>query len=190
MEIFVGKAEIKSTNVFQAKQLYVELHDWLVEFNYASQVDPKFPEKLIWEARKQNGSKEVWIWWRPHKVIEGNKFWRRVINIDFHGVGITPVEVMYKGKKIKCDKGKFELLMQAKLEIDIGGKFQNSKLLGAFWEVFYKRIFRKEIDMYRREVLNDLKTIQGVGRRFFDLGAFAVDKVGFMPAKGYEEKEF
>jgi hypothetical protein len=189
MDIYVGKAEVKSTDVFQHKWLYVELHDWLIEFNYAQPSDPAFPEKFFWETRQQDGTKEFWIWWRPVKVIEGNQFWRRVINIDFHGVRMRQVDIMYKGKKIKADKGKFELLLQAKLEIDVGGVWASS-ILRPIWELFWKRIFRKEIDQYRKEVMADMKTIQDIGRRFYHLGALAAEKVPFVPAKGYEEREF
>jgi hypothetical protein len=189
-EIWVGKADVKSTSVFQAKALYVELHDWLIENGYSPPYDTSFPERRIWEARTQSGHKEYWIWWRPFKVIEGNQFWRRVINVDMHGVGVTPVEIMYKGKKLRCDKGKFEVLLSAKLEIDVGGTWVGNGFLRPFLEPFWKRIFRKEIEMYRKEVLSDLKTIQDLARRWFDLDQFTTNKHPFMPKKGYEEEEF
>jgi len=189
MEIFVGKAEVKSTDVFQHKWLYIELHDWLIEFGWVKGGDPSFPEKYFWESRAQDGSREFWIWWRPTKVIEGNQFWHRVLNIDFHGVHIRKVEIMYKGKKISCDKGKFELLLQAKLEID-KNKQWGSSILAPFWELFWKRIYRKEIEMYRLETLADLKAVHDIGRRFYNLGALAGEKIPFMPPKGYEEREF
>jgi len=190
MEIWVGKADVKSTSVFVARALYIELHDWLIENEYSPPTDIDFPEKRIWEARTQDGRKEFWVWWRPFRVIEGNKFWRRVINIDMHGVGVTPVEIMYKGKKIRCDRGKFEVLLQAKLEIDVGGGWKGSGLLRPFLEPFWKRIYRKEIEMYRKEVLVDMKKIQDVARRWFDLDSFTTYKYPFMPKKGYEEEDF
>lgn len=188
MDIFIKKSEVKTTNVFQMKWLYVYMHDWLIENNYAGTGDVNFPELQILERRTQNHGNETWIWWRPTKVIEGNKFWRRVINIDFHGVGMRQVEIMYKGKKIKADKGKFELLCQAKLEVDVGGQWRKS-WMGPFFELFWKRIFRKEINMYRREVQGDLKTIMDIGRTFHQLGPFAMEKVPWVPARGYEERD-
>ena len=190
MHIWIGKAEIKSTNVFQSRQLYIELHDWLIEYGYSKQDDLSFPEQRIWEARQQNGRKEFWVWWRPSKAIEGNKFWRRVIDVDMHGVGIQPAEIMYKGKKIKCDSGKFEVLLQAKLEIDIDNAWKKHKIMGPFLEYFWKKIYKKEIEMYKKEILGDLKTIQDIARRFFNIGSFATDKEPFMPRKGFEENEF
>ncbi len=189
MDIFVAKAEVKSTSVFQAQMLYIDLHDWLVENGYAPAIDPEFPEKLVWESRQQNGTREFWVWWRPTKVIEGNRFWRRVINIDFHGVRMSKVELMHQGKKITADKGKLELLLQAKLEIDVGGLWKKS-WLEPFLEPFWKRIYRKEIDMYKEEVMNDMRVIQDIGRRFFGLGQFSVDKQSYMPTKGFVEKEY
>jgi len=189
MEIYVGKAEVKSTDVFQHKWLYIELHYWLKEFGYAPMSDPDFPEKFFWEARSQDGSREFWIWWRPTKSIEGNKFWHRAINIDFHGVRMRSVEIMYKGKKLKADKGKFELLLQSKLVIDKDKAWENS-WMKPFWELFWKRIFRKEIEMYRKEVMADMKTIHDMGRRFYHLGALAGEKEAYMPPMGYQEREY
>ncbi len=190
MEIYVTGAEVKSTNVFEAKKLYIELHDWLIEKGYAKPGDSDFPEKMYWESRTQNAGSEYWIWWRPSKTIEDNQFWRRVINIDFHGVGMKNVEIMYKGKKVKAVKGKFEILLQSKLEIDRGGLWEKNKLLAPFLEIFWKRIYRKEIEMYRKEILYDLKLIQDICRQFFDLGAFAIEKEPWMPRKGYEGDTF
>jgi len=189
MKIYVGKCEVKSTDVFQHKWLYIELHYWLVEFSYAKPKDPDFPETFFWEHRWQDGSREFWIWWRPKKVIEGNKFWHRLINVDFHGVRMRTVEIMYKGKKLKADKGKFELLLQSNLEIDVEKQWGNS-IIAPFWELFWKRIWRKEIEMYRKEVMTDMKTIQDIGRRFYHLSGMSGEKVPFTPAKGYEDPAY
>jgi len=189
MEIYVGKSEVKSTDVFQHKWLYIELHYWAIEFSYATDQDPDFPEDLFWEMRWQDGSREFWIWWRLEKQIEGNEFWRRILNVDFHGVRMRSVEIMYKGKKIKADKGKFELLLQSKLLKDKDGAWGKSWLRG-FWELFWKRIWRKEIEMYRKEIMTDMRTVQDIGRKFYHLGGLAGDKMPFTPPKGYEEQEF
>jgi len=190
MEIYVTGAEVKSTNVFEAKKLYIELHNWLIEVGYSPPGDMNFPEKMIWESRTQTGGAEYWIWWRPYKEIEGNKFWRRVINVDFHGVGMKNVEIMYKGKKARAVKGKFEILLQSKLEIDRKGLWEKNWLLAPFLDIFWKRIYRKEIEMYRKEILQDLKVIQDISRQFFALGAFVIEKQPWVPAKGHEEDNF
>lgn len=189
MEIYVGGAEVKSTSVFQAKQLYIMLHEWCLEHAYAKPGDVNFPETMFWEARSQNIGSEYWIWWRTTKQIEGNQFWHRAINIDFHGVGMKNVEVMYKGKKIKADKGKYELLFQAKLVIDRDGMWAKHPLLKPFLEIFWKRLFNKEIEMYRKEVMNDLRTLQDICRQWFQIGALTFTKDQFMPEKGYDEGE-
>jgi hypothetical protein len=190
MEIYAGGVEVKSTNVFQAKQLYVVLHDWCIENGYSPPGDSNFPETMYWEARSQVGGSEYWIWWRPTKTIENNKFWRRVINIDFHGVGMKSVEIMYKGKKVKADKGKFEILLQAKLEIDQDKQSEKHWLLKPFLEIFWKRLFRTEIEMYRKEVLGDMKTIQDICRQWFQIGSLTFEKDSFLPYKGYEDEKF
>jgi hypothetical protein len=190
MEIFVGHAEVKSTDVFDARSLYRQLHDWLVEQDYASYYDPYFPEKLYWETRPQTGGAEYWIWWRPVKEgIEGNTFWRRVITIDLHGVGITNVEIMYQGKKLKVNKGKFEVILDARLEIDIGGKWMKSWLMKPLLEPFWKRIYYHEIEMHKKEVKADLAAIQDLCKKFFIIGTRTA-MPAFHPSKGYEQEPF
>lgn len=190
MEIYVSGAEVKSTNVFEAKKLYIQLHDFLIESGYATPSDASFPETCFYESRSQTGGAEYWIWWRPTKAIEGNKFWRRVLNIDWHGVGMKDVEILYKGKKVKAVKGKFEVIMHAKLEIDVKKQWEKSRFLAPFFQIFWKRIYRKEIEQQRREILDDLKVIHDLCRQFFALGMFVIDKEHWMPPKGYEDEKF
>jgi hypothetical protein len=93
---------------------------------------------------------------------------------------------MYNGQKLKCDTGKLELLLQAKLEIDRGEKkLRDHPILAPWFEIFWRRMFKKEIEMYRKEILADLKTIHDIGRKFFQLGELYTKKESFMPEKGY-----
>lgn len=189
-EILVGRTEVKSTNAVIPKSLYIALHNWLIEADYCNTSDADFPEIYYWEERSQHHGKEFFIWWRPEKAIEGNQFYVWKLVIDIHGVGMKPVEIMAQGKKVKAERGKIEILMQAKLEVDTSGSWQNNKLLAPFLEPFLKRIYRKEIEMHRKQILGDLKTMQDTIKQWFDIGAFALPKSIWWPAKGYQDEFF
>jgi len=190
MDIWVSKTEIKSTNVFLAKQMYIELHHWCHENNYTQPPDVDFNEDLYWDARQQDGSREWWIWWRPIKVIEGSQYWYRAINIDMHGVAMKQVEILHEGKKLKADKGKFELLIHARLVFDKDKLLENHPVIGPFFEIFWKRWYRREIEMWRKEVLVDMKGVQDTGRRFFELSSLGVPRKPFIPPRGFNEPGF
>jgi hypothetical protein len=194
MQIEVFRTEVKSTKPYNFGRFYDALHDWFYEENYTDGADPpegydaKFPEKYYWESRHQTMGNEYWIWWRCKKSIAGNKLFKRVIDLDIHGVGVKEEEIMYAGKRVKINKGKFELIIRGKLEIDPGGKWRSSRLAFLF-EVFWKRLWRKELEMYRRDVSDDVLKLHDFARDFMGLPTVARRPHLFYPKLGYEEEQ-
>ncbi|MBN2458209.1 hypothetical protein JXB31_03715 [Candidatus Woesearchaeota archaeon] len=186
VQIEVSKSEVKSTKPYDFSKLYNALHDFLYEESYGGDGDAGFPEEYYWESRSQSMGTEYWIWWRGKKAIAGNKFMRRALDIDIHGVGIKEQEIMYGGKRVKIYKGKFELIIRGKLEIDYEGKWRKSSLAFLF-EIFWKRLWRKEAQIYMREIAGDVITVQDFARNFMGLPTVARRSEMFYPKHGYEQ---
>ena len=189
MFIEVTRTEIKSTKPYNFLRFYIALHEWVFDENYTDggDFDAKFPEKYYWESRSQTEGNEYWIWWRCKKMVPpGNKLFKRVIDLDIHGVGVKQEEIMYGGKRIKVNKGKFELIIRGKIEIDPGGKWRNSNLSFLF-DVFWKRIWRKELEMYRREVNEDVLKLHDFARDFMGLPTVKRRPHLYPLRYGYEE---
>jgi hypothetical protein len=191
MEIHIQNLEVKSTTVYSILDLYKQLRFWLIENGYASSNDREFPEKYYWESRSQTKGAEFWIWWRPTKPVAGNKFWRRVIDIDIHGVGITDVDIMYQGQKVRAQKGKLEILMRAKLELDVGGKWKDNTLMAQILPFFWKRLWKRELEMQKKDLMFDAVRLQDQVKKFFKMPMlYQPDAPPFVPMSGYEEEPY
>lgn len=184
----IAKMEVKNTSTFIFKQLYVALHDFLYEEGFASGVDDKFPEKFYWESRAQKGGKEYWVWWRFCKP-QPNGMANFLIDIDFHGVGVRDVEIMYQGKKIKANKGKLEVIIRGKLELDPGDKFKNSNI-GWLRDIFVNRFWRKERDALRVDLVKDMRKIRAFAADFLNKPVAKLMPEPFYPRMGYDRENF
>jgi hypothetical protein len=191
MEIHITNLEVKSTTVYSALDFYKALRFWLIENDYVTSKDSDFPEKYCWEARSQNKGKEFWFWWRPKKTIKDNSFFRRVLDIDLHGVGIQDVEIMYQGQKIKAQKGKFEVLIRVKLEVDYGGKWRADGIMSQILPWFYRRLWKRELEMHKRDLVLEAYRFQDFVKRYLKMPMlYQPDQPQFAPQSGYEDEQY
>lgn len=185
MDILVDKWEVKATDVIHVNAFYIALHDYLWREEYSEGKDNPFPENYYWESRTQTGGRDIWVWWRCFKKIRGSSFYRRHLVVDLHCVGVNDAEVMKQNKKWKVQKGKVEVLVKVKLRLDPDNEWQNHWFLKHVFEIFWKRIYRKQIDMHKQELLKDSYQFQENVKRLMELNTFSVPKKPFEPAKAF-----
>lgn len=184
-DILVDKWEVKATDVIHVNAFYIALHDYLWSEEYSDGKDAPFPETYYWESRTQKGGKDIWVWWRCFRKIKSNTFYLRHLVVDLHGVGMNEVEVMRHGKKWKVQKGKMEILVKAKLRLDPEDEWQKNWFLRMVFELFWKRIYHKNMEMHKQELLKDSFKFQETVKRLMELNTFAVPQKPFAPARGF-----
>lgn len=185
VEILVDKWEVKATDVIHLNKFYVGLHDYIWREEYSTQKDDAFPETYYWETRTQKSGDEIWVWWRPSKRIRANRFYERRFVIDLHAVGMKQVEVIKANKKWKVDTGKVEILVKAKLILDPDSEWEKHWLLKHFLKIFYKRIYRKFIQMHKDELMKDSYELQEFVKRLMDLNTLATPQKPFDATLGF-----
>ena len=183
-DILVDKWEIKSTDIVHLNAFYIALHDYLWREEYSEAKDAPFPEIYYWESRKQK-SKEMWAWWRPKKKVRSNSFFERFFTFDIHGVGIRDVEVMKGNKKWKVQMGKVEVLVKCILKLDPEGRWDKNPILKSFYKIFWKRIYKKNIDMHKKELRKDSYAMNENVKRIMELNTFSIPKKPFEPARAF-----
>lgn len=189
-DILVAKFEIKSTDKIVINKVYIALHDYFYREEYSEDRDAGFPETYMFETRTQKGGKEIWVWWRPSKAIASNQFVKRKFVFDIHGVGLTEVELIKQNFKFKAVTGKVEFLVKAKLEVDVGGRFRNNPVLGPIFSVFWKRLYRKQLEQHKLEMLKDAYKLQEFVKRQMELNTFVTPIQPFAPALGFPDQNF
>src|SRR3989338_4488877 len=94
--------KIKYRDVFHLRNLYIMLHEYLLEeywFDESQADSHEYIEKLYLEKFNQKGihfgGKEMWIYWRLFKGPEQkySAYFRYLLNIDFKMAYLKDIEV-------------------------------------------------------------------------------------------------
>ncbi len=186
----VAQYELKTQdNPLNFKQFYIMLHEWFLEKEYGSASDPDFPEISYYDARSPEHGREVWIKWRIKYAPQGNKFYRKVFNIDLHGLHMQKVEVVQNNRKYMLEKGEMWFYCQAILEVDYENKWRNNPMLKPFLSTFWKRFIWKDLEKHRKEIYNDAYEVHQFVKNYMEIRKAVPTLKSFWPAKGYKPGE-
>ncbi|MBL7055242.1 hypothetical protein ISS05_05800 [Candidatus Woesearchaeota archaeon] len=186
----VPQFKIKYKDVFSLKNLYVMMHELLWEEGWRgyegdrwhADVETLYSEN-IFQKGIHMGGKELWAWWRLQKNIEGkpNGYFKYLLDIDFHGVGLNDVEVMHQGKKIKVVKGECEIMFRPKLEGDHTTAWRNHWLLKNFQDIYEKRILGAEVEKFEKHLWRETYKISAKVKDFLNEKIFVPVPEPFHP---------
>ncbi len=186
---------IKFKDIFNIKEFYMALHEWLMEYEWSSVDSEGNVEEGadLWETNYierifPGGSKEMYWWWRMQKIPEGNSYYKYHLDINFHPLGISDTEVMRDGKKFKVNKGEVELKVYAYIEFDYKGEWSNHIFLRYFNKIFPNRIFRKDLySDHKLELYREAYTFQAYVKKWFKLKSFLPyeEITPFYPSRAY-----
>ncbi len=152
----VTKYVVNRKDVFHLSNLYLLMHEWLIEHGYATRVDRDFPEKYyLHKEGPMYGGKEIWWRWRPKKYPLGpNKLWRFDIDIDVHVLAMKDAEVIIGGKKYKAQQGEVEVQVSANLVKDPEGMLEKGALKD-IKKMLYNRLWKQQFDMLEKQLYRD-----------------------------------
>lgn len=178
-----------------ARRVYKDFRHWLVKEGYASSAAKNFPEVYFWQEETMKFGKTWWIWWRPEKKVgvfsSGMmKYVKRIMKINIHGLKMKDKEIMHQGKKLKVQKGTIEIFVHMMLHFEMGEWEKTPGFKKALFEVFWKRIYAKNLAAYKQEALNDAYKIQAHLKRIFAMESWTEDFEPFFDRFGIPNTEF
>ena len=169
--IQAARFRIKWKDIFNVKMFYRAMHFWFEEFHYTDmEEDSEHYETQYFEKINVYGDKELWLRWRPQKVI--NNYFKYHIDLYYHFLYLVPTEVVRDGKKFKKDvyKGEVEVWVTALLELDWQNKWEKHWFLKRFHKLFKNRIFRTQIyDEHKRELYREAYIMQNYMKQWFKM---------------------
>ncbi|HLD06806.1 MAG TPA: hypothetical protein VJC16_04700 [Candidatus Nanoarchaeia archaeon] len=185
----VGRFSVKHKDFFNMKELYNLLHEWLVQNEYASRADRDFGEVLMLERIRQESGKEVWCYWRNSKNPAGSSFYRFVLELNYHIILLKSTEVIHEGVKYSTNWGEVELNFVSKLVIDPEGKWQKNWFTKSVFPLFFRRIYKKNWEMHRKELYREAYRWQQAAKEYLKLRVFAPEpEERFWPELGLGQK--
>lgn len=180
------KLAVTYKGVFDLKNFYEFLHDWVEANGFGSASGGGTWESFYWERRSTAGMTDYNIWWRLKKnPDEQNSSWVEYkLNIDFLGLAIAKTDTMHNGKKVGAYKGEWNVFITPWIEIDQKKLWNSNSILGKFSEVFMKRTFKKDLK-YHKDQLDDVAfRLEEAVKDFFGLSTFGEYGETFHPRKG------
>lgn len=131
--IYAGKA--KQNGVWNFKDLYNFLYDWLIEKGY--KVDEEKYLTIV-----QGNAKQIELKWVATKYI--SSYFLYEIEMNWILLGMTDIDIDVEGKKIKMNKGTLEINFKSNLVRDPSNQWDNP-VFKIFRRIYDNTIIRKRI---------------------------------------------
>ena len=186
---------VKFREQFNLKLLYLRMHEWLVQEDWATRNDSEFPEVFCGQNEAALGGTETWFYWRMLKVAGPgspgtNNYYRWSMNVNGHVILLREVEGVHEGKKFKTNWAEIEVLIDAKVETDYKKTWRNHSVLKHFEDLFRSRIFRKELLKSRDELYREAYRFQDAIKDYLEIKRHAIESESqgpFFPKRGMGE---
>lgn len=196
-EKVIPEFRIKFNDVFSLRNLYIMLHEFLLEENWKGKegdtdhadIETLYSEN-VYQRGIHRGGKELWFWWRASKQLEGkySSYIQNKLDIDAHIVYLQTVEVVHQGKKMNVQKGEIELFFRAKMELDYKDEWKNHKFLKHIQDLYEKRVIHAELEKREKELWRDVYRISNKIKQYLQLRTFVPVPEPFFPRTyGWEE---
>jgi hypothetical protein len=186
----IPEFRVKYKDIFHLKNLYIMMHEMLWEEGWNGYEGDRWHQDIetlysenVFQRGIHLGGKEMWIWWRCRKDMEGkySGYFRYLLDIDFHGVYLQDVEIIHQGKKIKVTKGELEIFFRPRIEGDYTGKWRSNKFLKHFQDIFEKRIMLSDIEKMEKNLWRTTYQMQNKVKEFLNLRTYVPTAPPFHP---------
>ncbi len=155
------RQKVKHTGVFDFKELYRILTDWMLEKGY------DLNEKSYKEVIGPGGAREIEIEWDAVRKV--SDYFRNQLKAKWHLMGLTKVDVEIDGVKQKMDKGYFEVEISAILQKDYEDRWANRPLIKFFRTFYDKYLIKERTEQFEAKLIAELDDFVGQCKSFLAL---------------------
>ncbi len=182
-------ARVKYKDIFDLKQFYDDLHEYLQEHDWGSeemgggeQFETYYDERV-----NESGSKEFRIWWRLTKVPKGTAAMTYHLDITFKCLAISDTEIVREGQKMKVQKGEMELTVGVYIEENYKEGFDKSPVLSLVKNLFTKRVYKSIMNQRKKEVYQETYAMFNWIKQWFKLKRYLPyeETKSFFPSTAY-----
>ena len=157
----IFSSKMKSDGIFNFSEFYKFCYDWLTEEIGLEVSEEQYSEKIAGEA------KEIKIKWEGTKKI--TDYFKFVVKVEFHIIGLIKVEINQDGRKIKTNKGMVEVKVKGILERDYDGKFESNATKKLLRGIYEKWVIPSRIEEYERKLIGNCDEFLSQSKAYLDL---------------------
>jgi len=142
------RQKIRHTGVFDFKELYRILFEWLVDQGY------DVNEKQYKEIIGAGNAREIEVEWKATRKV--SDYFKFMLEMKWHLLGITNVEVEIDGKKQKMQKGQFEIEVRSTLLKDYEERWTKTPFVKFLRGLYDKYIIKERIEAYEAKIVSEM----------------------------------
>ena len=156
----VFKQVVKKKGFWNYTELYIFCFDWLKRENYHI-VENEYIEKMT------DFGKEIMLDWTASRKV--TDYYKNVINVRWHILGMNSAEVERDGKKEKTNKGEVKITISADLVKDYEARWEDKPLWKFLRGVYDKYIIRTTTEEYEHRLEEKATEYAGDVKGFLEL---------------------
>ncbi len=157
----IFSSKVKYDGVFSFRDFYQFCYDWLTEEYSWTVAETSYIEKI------KGDSKNIDVEWKfSKKVTDYFKFEGKV---KFKVIGLTNVEVIQGGAKVKTNGGSVEVSISGELVRDYQGKYDRSAYRKFLRAVYEKWVIPSRVDEFEGRLATQCDTFLTQAKAFLDL---------------------
>jgi len=158
-KVFSNKTKYKG--VFSFPDFYQFAYDWLKDETGLLLSEDKYKEKLAGD------SKNLEIEWTGRRDM--TDYFRFEMKVLFRIIGMTNVEVMQDGKKVKANKGEVEMKIEGSLIRDYKSKFEKSGVHKFLRAIYEKGVIAARVEQFEVKIIEDCNEFLSQVKAYLDL---------------------
>jgi len=193
----IPEFRVKFKDVFSLKNLYIMLHEMLLEEGWwgfettegtqgselHADLETLYSEN-VFQKGIHYGGKEMWVWWRSKRggpLGKKHGYFRDLLDIDWHVAYLQEREVIHQGKKLNVQWGELELFFRARIEGDYKGNWEKHWVLKHFQHIYEHRIMHQDLEKREKELWRDAYRIASKVKTFLNMRTYIPTAEPFHP---------
>ncbi|MBS3072523.1 hypothetical protein J4477_01655 [Candidatus Pacearchaeota archaeon] len=142
--------KVKRSGLFNFKDVYQFTYRWFVDEGYDVE-EQKYVESVAGD------SKDIEIVWVATKKV--SDYFKNEIKSSWRIVGMTDVEAERDGKKVKSNKGSFEVKFSGSLIKDYEGSWEKSSMMKFLRGVYDRYVIEARVKEREGKIIGDVEEI-------------------------------
>lgn len=165
---------------FDVLYMYTLVYEWLVDNGWHDRDNDTFFPEIAYVERDGGGGKEIWVYWKLSNNYDDapEGFANKKMDITFHCLSIKSEEMVIKGKKIKTQKGEFEINVKAYLELNYKKYWEQNKIPKFFQDIMMKRTIKRKVEKWRDNVRSDALRLREAINIYLKIPHYTPEKEG------------
>lgn len=157
----IFSSKMKYNGIVEFQKFYKFCYDWLSEEVGLDVAEEKYVEKIDGNAKNIDVE-----WIGTRKMTD---YFRFDVKVTFQILGLTQLEIVQEGRKVKANKGSVEIKLKGILVRDYEGKFEVNATRKFFRAIYEKWVIPSRIEEYENKIIGDCDEFLSQAKAFLDI---------------------